>query len=232
MYVPISKYIRANTILHLFRVDIRHVLLYRIAEYGIFVISVNKIHRKLWGGDVHHQLICIIISTVQENVSMKIMECNISYTLNQKSKSPPPSIFSYISKSILPILMIQTVMDMEASYAKTEWYVSANWWHCWCEIMHFMTKGVKKSCTIVIFVSFYTNNKRITHVSELSSTIYCMSLYVLLLISITMNEVFNNRSTICFDHLATPLQHARDQSLYATLIQVGPGPLQNALEFL
>ena len=41
-----------------------------------------------------------------------------------------------------------------------------------------------------------------------------------------------DRSTICFDHLATPLQHTVDQSLYATLIQVGPGPLQNALEFL
>ena len=41
-----------------------------------------------------------------------------------------------------------------------------------------------------------------------------------------------NRSTICFDHLATPLQHTVDQRLYATLIQVGPGPLQNALEFL
>ena len=40
------------------------------------------------------------------------------------------------------------------------------------------------------------------------------------------------RSTISFDHLATPLQHTVDQSLYATLIQVGPGPLQNALEFL
>ena len=52
-------------------------------------------------------------------------------------------------------------MDMEFSYAKNEWYVSANWWHCWCEIMHFMTKGVKKkSCTFVICVSFYTNNKR------------------------------------------------------------------------
>ena len=67
------------------------------------------------------------------------------HTLNQKSKCPPPpSIFSYISKSILPILIIQTVMDIEFSYAKNEWYVSANWWHCWCEIMHFMTKGVKK----------------------------------------------------------------------------------------
>ena len=41
-----------------------------------------------------------------------------------------------------------------------------------------------------------------------------------------------NRFTICFDHLATPLQHTVDQSMYATLIQVGPGPLQNALEFL
>ena len=30
------------------------------------------------------------------------------------------------------------------------------------------------------------------------------------------------RSTICFDHLTTPLQHSVDQSLYATLIQVGP----------
>ena len=34
-----------------------------------------------------------------------------------------------------------------------------------------------------------------------------------------------DRSTICFDHLATPLQHTVGQSLYATLIQVGPGPL-------
>ena len=41
-----------------------------------------------------------------------------------------------------------------------------------------------------------------------------------------------DRSTTCFDHLATPLQHTVDQSLYATLIKVGPGPLQNALEFL
>ena len=40
------------------------------------------------------------------------------------------------------------------------------------------------------------------------------------------------RSTICFDHLATPLQHTVDQSVYATVIQVGPGPLQNVLEFL
>ena len=55
-----------------------------------------------------------------------------------------------------------------------------------------MTEGVNKSCTFVICVSFYTNNKRIMQVSELSSTIYCMSLYVLLLISVTMNEVFNN----------------------------------------
>ena len=30
-----------------------------------------------------------------------------------------------------------------------------------------------------------------------------------------------DRSTICFDHLATPLQHTVDLSLYATLIQVG-----------
>ena len=39
------------------------------------------------------------------------------YTLSQKSKSPP-SIFSYISKSSLLILIIQTVMDREFSYAK------------------------------------------------------------------------------------------------------------------
>ena len=55
----------------------------------------------------------------------------------------------------------------------------------------FYDKGVNKSCTFVILVSLYTNNKRITYVSEFSSIIYCMSLYVLLLISITMNEVFN-----------------------------------------
>ena len=35
-----------------------------------------------------------------------------------------------------------------------------------------------------------------------------------------------DRSSICFDHLATPLQHTVDQSLYARLIQVRPGPLQ------
>ena len=47
----------------------------------------------------------------------------------------------------------------------------------------------------VICVSFYMNNKGITHVSELSSIIYCMSqsLHVFLLITITMNEdLFNN----------------------------------------
>ena len=46
-------------------------------------------------------------------------------------------------------------------------------------------------------------------------------------------SIIIDRSTICFDHLVTPLQHTADQSLYATLIQVVPGPLQkNALEFL
>ena len=33
-----------------------------------------------------------------------------------------------------------------------------------------------------------------------------------------------DRSSICFNHLATPLQYTVDQSLYATLIQVGPRP--------
>ena len=112
------------------------------------------------------------------------------YTLNQISKSPP-NILSNISKSILPILIIQTIIDREFSYAKNEWYMSANWWHCFCEIMHFMTKGVKKILALVICVRFYTNNKGITHVS-IYCIIYCMSLHVFLLISITMNEVFNN----------------------------------------
>ena len=49
----------------------------------------------------------------------------------------------------------------------------------------------KKSRTFVICVSFYTNNKGITHVS-IYCIIYCISLNVFLLISITMNEVFNN----------------------------------------
>ena len=44
----------------------------------------------------------------------------VLYTLNQKSKSPP-SIFSYISTSILPILIIQTVMNAQFSYAQIEW---------------------------------------------------------------------------------------------------------------
>ena len=35
------------------------------------------------------------------------------YALNQKSKFPPPNICSNISKSILPILIIQTVMDRD-----------------------------------------------------------------------------------------------------------------------
>ena len=37
-----------------------------------------------------------------------------------KKVSPPPSIFSYISKSILPILIIQTVMNAQFSYAQIE----------------------------------------------------------------------------------------------------------------
>ena len=91
----------------------------------------------------------------------------------------------------------------------------------------------KKSCTFVICVN-YTNNKRIMHVSELSSTIYCMSLYVLLLISITINEVFNN-------WIGPPSALITSRHLFSILLikvcmrrwsQVGPGPLQNALEFL
>ena len=42
------------------------------------------------------------------------------YIHSTKKVSPPSSIFSYISKSILPILIIQTVMDKEFSYAKNE----------------------------------------------------------------------------------------------------------------
>ena len=49
----------------------------------------------------------------------------------------------------------------------------------------------KKSHTFVICVRFYMNNKGITRVS-IYCIIYCMSLHVFLLISITMNEVFNN----------------------------------------
>ena len=46
-----------------------------------------------------------------------------------------------------------------------------------------------------------------------------------------MNEVFNNkRSIICFDHLVKSLHHTH--SLYATLIHVAPGSLQNALKLL
>ena len=40
-----------------------------------------------------------------------------------------------------------------------------------------------------------------------------------------MKCAITDRSSICFDHLATPLQHTVDQSLYAKLIQVGPSPL-------
>ena len=92
-----------------------------------------------------------------------------TYTLNQK-KYVPPSIFS--------------VMDIEFSYAKKESMV------CVCQLMALLVcyhvfydkRCEKKSCTFVICVSLYTNNKRIMRVSELSSTIHCMSLYVLLLI--------------------------------------------------
>ena len=71
--------------------------------------------------------------------------------------------------------------------------MTANSCQCCCEIMHFMTKGMKKkSRTFVICVRFYTNDKGITHVS-IYCIMYCMSLHVFLLISITMNEVFNNR---------------------------------------
>ena len=114
-----------------------------------------------------------------------------AYTLNQKSKSPPKN-FSNISKSILPILIIQTVMDREFSYAK-KWVVHV------CQLMalflwnhaFYDKRYEKKSHTFVICVRFYTNNKGITHVS-IYCIIYCMSLHVFLLISVTMNEVFNN----------------------------------------
>ena len=48
-----------------------------------------------------------------------------------------------------------------------------------------------------------------------------MSLYVLLLV---MKCSIIDRSTICFDHLATPLQHTVDQSLYATFDPFWPRP--------
>ena len=68
-----SNYIRANLILHLFRVDIRQVLL-----------SVNKIHEKLWGDDIINSLICIFISTVQEmssnfQCSVRVFSFNLVY---------------------------------------------------------------------------------------------------------------------------------------------------------
>ena len=47
MQVPITKYIRAHIIVYLFGVDIRQVLLFLLLKYGIFIISVNKIHDKL-----------------------------------------------------------------------------------------------------------------------------------------------------------------------------------------
>ena len=54
-------------------------------------------------------------------------------------------------------------MDREFSYAKNEWYMSANWWHCFCEIMHFMTKGVKKNLALLWFVSTSTRITRESH---------------------------------------------------------------------
>ena len=74
--------IRANIILHLFRVLILKAakFYFLIAEYGIFVISVNKINGKLWGDDIINSLICIkLILTVQEMFCWKLRKFKISY---------------------------------------------------------------------------------------------------------------------------------------------------------
>ena len=123
-----------------------------------------------------------------------------------KQVSPPPSIFSNISKSILPILFIQTVMNREFSYAKMSGIClpiddivlvksCILWQKVWKKISHFWD--------LCQLLAFYTNNKGITHVS-IYCIIYCMSLHVFILISITMNwmkcSIIIDRPTICFDH--------------------------------
>ena len=73
-HVPISKYIRANIIMHLFRVDIRQVLLSHSWNVGFVSSFVNKIHGKLWGDDIINSLILHIHIHCSRNVSMKITD--------------------------------------------------------------------------------------------------------------------------------------------------------------
>ena len=82
--------------------------------------------------------------------------CKFTYTLEPRYNKylPPLNItFLNISKSILPILIIQTVMDREFSYANImSWCMSATIeLHCFCEDHAFYpTKGViKKSRTVL-----------------------------------------------------------------------------------
>ena len=48
-----------------------------LLKYGIFVISVSKIHGQIWGDDIN-SLICIFISTVQEMFRWKLRKLKIA----------------------------------------------------------------------------------------------------------------------------------------------------------
>ena len=75
-HVPISKYIRANNIMHLFGIDTRQVLLFHCRKMRF---SSFKFNGKLWGDDIINSLICIFISTVQETFCWILRKFKISY---------------------------------------------------------------------------------------------------------------------------------------------------------
>ena len=76
--IPISKYIRANITLPLSRVYIRQFFFLLSHSTWDFVISVNKIHGKLWGDDIIISLSsALFILTVQEMFRWKLRNFQI-----------------------------------------------------------------------------------------------------------------------------------------------------------
>ena len=69
--------IKLNIIMHLSSVDRQVSTFSYIAEIWDFVISVNKIHGKLWGDDMINSLICIFIATVQEMLRWKLRKFKV-----------------------------------------------------------------------------------------------------------------------------------------------------------
>ena len=76
-----SRYIRANIILHSFRVDNKASFTFSLQKYVIFVLSVNKIKGKLGGDEINKSIITHLHIHIDysRNVMLKITKFKILY---------------------------------------------------------------------------------------------------------------------------------------------------------